>query len=128
MEQCLSSECQRGRSMRTYERFAEWRRDITGKAGPDIVHYNELPEPLRIQVLAIWRDAFGGIKGDSFRWWVHVCREFGREIADNRLIGIVDVRDIAVNTQRAYDECAGCFMKLPVPDALLMIQYVFTLI
>lgn len=69
--------------MPSYDIFSKRQKKLRGEP-PDVYVYDEIPEPLRVQVVHIWKDAFGNIlayesqAGHVYKYiYGTLCREYG---------------------------------------------------
>src|SRR6266567_7053304 len=73
--------------MSIFEIFSKRQKRLRGDV-PDVYTYDDIPEPLRVQIIHIWHDVLGGADqydqqylgtGNAYRFIVEtLCREYGR--------------------------------------------------
>lgn len=113
--------------MPVYDLFSRRKRHREKAGQPDVYQYDDLPQPLRVQIAHIWRGAIGkygvdqlgiGIKPPSNDHWNLMCDAMCREKGVFSLgSGITPA-----------DQCVNYLLTAPTDDALDIIEFSFRLI
>ena len=108
-----------------------YRKRVAEGATPDILIYDELPEPVRVQIIRIWKNAIGP---------AHVYTGLDMEEVDENNAGWHEIHEIVAqehglfrlsNDANLFDSCQNYLLRAAVDDALDIIEisffYIYTI-
>lgn len=114
--------------MGVFDLFSKRQKQLSGEV-PDVYTYDEIPQPLRVQIVHIWSDALGNVNDyhgrynsvfNSYKLIVEVlCREYG-------LFRLPAPRDMATGITSLNSQTL-CFKKKRLKGFLMLLSCHFGL-